>query len=218
MKIIDEITAKLSDMSRDVASIPVVEQLHAAGVKLPASGRFHDLDELDMALIAAFPDTHLDKNKSLLARRMALKNQILNAGMCGQTDRPMKDADEATAAAVKYAAVLLKKHGVKMPADGKMFLPGDISAMSISLEDRLHLKVSLEKAGLMDMSNTVVSKPIVAKPPAAMVKLIFAELELKPVDKIHVNELSRIMTERDVGPRRRIQIKETLSAAGILAE
>jgi hypothetical protein len=51
-----------------------------------------------------------------------------------------------------------------------------------------------------------------------MLRHIFAELELAPVDRIHVNELSRLMTERNVAPRRRMEIKHVLAGAGILAE
>jgi hypothetical protein len=209
MKIIDEISAKFSGMSRDVREIPVLDQLHAAGVKLPANGRF-TRESLDMVLMST---------KLSIEQRVKLKNEIYAAGM---VDEPPRPVDEA---AVRHAANLLRKHGIALRSDNTMFTVADIDAAAaernLSVSDRLHLKRSLEVAGLLDLEGTTVSKPPMSKPAPGVVANICASLDIDPPRagaKVSLATLNKAMAAKDMPPRRRIEVKAILSAAGVLAE
>jgi hypothetical protein len=212
---IDTLTAKLQSLGREVAAMPArldaIEAAKAAGVKAPEGGTWRTLDELDASLNSAFAPDGRPLDSVQMDKRVKLKNAILASGLCAETERP-RPANEG---AIRYAVMLMKRHNIKLPADNKMFLPGDISAMAISPEVKIELKVALEKAGLLDTTDTIVKASAPTKPNTAAAELIFAELEIAP-QKLHVNALSALMRQRGVETTRRMQIKETLGACGYL--
>jgi hypothetical protein len=219
MKIIDQITAQLADMSHTLKAFPVLERCAAAGVAVPTNNVWRSVEDLDASLNSAFGELNLHTldGKRKWEARVRLKGEILASGMVAP---PEKKLDER---AVTYACNLLRKLGVKLPADNKMFLIRDIDAMSdkISISDRIELKVALDRAGLLDTRGTIVAKPAPAAPNPALVRSIFAselEMDIPASGKISVAALNRAMTARDVAPHRRMRIKELLAAAQVLAE
>jgi hypothetical protein len=223
MQYIDKLSAQLQTLNREVKALPAaLNALQApadAGVIVPPDHRFADIYALDAALDLAFSFDGAPMSKPTLERRVRLKNQIVNAGM---VDAPEKAIDEK---AVLHACNLLKQHKIPLHPDREMFTVGDIDVAAaernLSVSDRLHLKRSLEVAGLLDTRNTIVVKPVAPKPDPSIVRSIFAselELDMPASGKISMAALNRAMTARDVAPHRRMQIKELLAAAQVLAE
>jgi hypothetical protein len=216
MKLFDQITSQLETLGREVAKAPAqIDALQAcrdAGVVVPEGSKFADMDGLDLALSAAFRGPNgAPPDKIAWEKRVNLKTQIVVSGLVDQPERPQPESVHI--GAVREAARLMHKHNIRPREDGMMFLPGDISAMALSPEDKIAVKVAFEKAGLLDVSNTTVraSAPVRASKEAA--DLIFSELELVP-QKLHVNALSAFMTQRNVPTARRMQMKEILGSAG----
>jgi hypothetical protein len=215
MKIFDEMTAKLETLNREVAAAPArldaIEAAKAAGLKAPEGGTWATIDDLDASLNSAFSPDGKPLEPLMWEKRVALKRDILAAGLVAEPERPNTATSQG---AVRYALRLLKQHGVALPQDNKMFVPGDIAAMKISPEQKIELKVALEKAGLLDMG-TVVVKASAPKANREAADLIFAELEIPP-QKLHVNALSAFMTQRGIATGRRMQMKEILGSCGYL--
>jgi hypothetical protein len=228
MIIVDQLAAQVANLASEVKSLPAqldtIAACKEAGVRIPASGKFATLDDLDLALNAAFSPDGAPPDKAMMAKRIALKNAIFDAGLCAQTSRPAIDGDKAQEAAVKNAVALLKRHGIKIPEGDKMFRVADVDAAAkernLSISDRFELKTTLEAAQMLDTTGTVLAKaPIEMKPSPAMIHSIFAtELQMNTPVKISVAELNRAMTARDIPVVRRMQIKGILEAARLLTE
>jgi hypothetical protein len=54
MKVIDQLTTQLADMSHTLKAFPVLESCAAAGVAVPASNVWRSVEDLDMAVEQRF--------------------------------------------------------------------------------------------------------------------------------------------------------------------
>jgi hypothetical protein len=112
--IIDQITAQLQNLNRDLKALPAALDAISAckehGVVMPPNSVWASLDDLDLSLDRAFGVLDLNSlaGKRQWEARVALKSQILASGMVAP---PEKKLDER---AVTYACNLLRKHGVKL--------------------------------------------------------------------------------------------------------
>jgi hypothetical protein len=227
--LIDQFSAQLADMSRTVRAFPVLESCAAAGVAVPANSVWASLEDLDASLNSAFGvlDLNTLAGRRQWEARIKLKGEILAAEM---VRAPEKAIDEK---AVLHACNLLRQHGIPAPTEQRAISDqgyrrrgGRAQAFGVRSASP---QENLRAAGLIHESNTIVTKPIAAKPDPAMVRSIFAspslgaptselELDMPASGKISMAALNRAMTARDVAPHRRMQIKELLAAAQVLAE
>jgi hypothetical protein len=220
MQIFDEMITNLQSLSQEVKTLPAaldaISACKEAGVKVPASGTFRNLDALDMELNRVFGTLDLNQmsDKRKWEAKYELKKAILAAGMVNE---PEKLPDQG---AVQFFANIMRKH--KIPYDGKHMLSIPeldrlMAAASVPTSDRLTIKIAAERAQVLNTERTVLAKTRTVD--AQMIRSIFAnELMMDAVAKISLANLNRVLAERDIGTRRRMEIKSILEAAEILTQ
>jgi hypothetical protein len=89
MQVLDKISAQLETMTRDLRAFPVPEACAEHGVKVPSSGTFRDMDQLDLMLNDAFGVLDLNSlaGKRKWQAKVALKSSILAAGLVAEKTR-----------------------------------------------------------------------------------------------------------------------------------
>jgi len=223
MQVFDKLTKQLGDLSHQVRTMPAqldaIAACKEAGVQIPSRGQFANLDELDMALNAAFSPDGKPLDSPTMAKRVALKNEILASGLCDHVGRPDRDAPAAQEAAARYFVNLVKKHN--LPYGGKhMLTVRDLDRImaSANLEPgtRIEIKVAAEKAGVLDLENTALAKPPLAAPSPKLLRSIFAQIGHEHPAAISVVAIDRSLREHGISGTRALEIKAAINAAGLL--
>jgi hypothetical protein len=191
--------------SAKVAGIAAAAEV---GIKLSDSGI--ELEALNTELDRAFPKTHPQS----MHRRLALKAQLNASGLIIE---PTKVDEKAVDAMVRF----MKKHDIPVPTK---YIPtiGDLNAAAekakLSISERLQLKLLCEKAGMLDTEGTMVLAPM-PKPAVNVARSIFAQIGIDPPApgrKASLAAVNKAMSDKGFDTRRRIQIKTTLAASGML--
>jgi hypothetical protein len=217
MKVIDQLTSQLETLGHEVRELPAaldtISACRDAGVIVPPSHKFADIHALDAALDLAFAFDGKPMDRPTLDRRVKLKNSILAAGMVGQPE-PEKTADER---AVRYAANLLRQHKIALRPNNEMFTIKDIDAAAaerkLSISDRFHLKISLERAQLLQTEGTRRPDVLPSRPSDGLVRRAFASIGEETPRKMSA---VAAMRARGITGRQAIEIKSVISAAGLL--
>jgi hypothetical protein len=188
-----------------------LQYAHAALSELnpPDDGKF-SLETLDAALNSVFPKSE----PMSFVRRVELKNAIMAAGMLAE-ELPI-----ANVKIVEKALAMLKKCGIPVPKTYAYSLSEINAALdktTLSPSERIELKTTLMSAQLMERQGIVTP---LQKPGVNVARSIFAQLDLDapaPGQKVGLGTLNKAMVDKGLSVERKIYIKTTLHAAGMLA-
>jgi hypothetical protein len=197
--------------SESPAMIKAIQAMEAAGIEPPSGGKFASMDALDLQLSSVFDRAA----PGYFEQRVSLKNAILKAGLVAE---PEKRPDEG---AIRYFANLMRKHKLEFDTKYMLTVPELDRLMASAKLDpgsRIEVKVAAQRAGVLDLENTAMAQPL-PKPNIAVARSIFGSLDLdvKPGQLVSLATLNRALTEKGVDTRRRIEIKNALTACGALA-